>query len=148
MKQKSGFAFHCHHDQLVEWVTDFHERVVHIKNIKPEHEIELRLKLFKFIPLDRLPIELNKAREAHDEAQEVHDEAQEAYDKAWEVYRKAREAYDKAGEAYRKAGEAYDKEWEAYAKAWKASVPQLVELHKELCPNCPWDGKTIFTDIP
>jgi len=26
----------------------------------------------------------------------------------------------------------------------EAYYPQMVELHKELCPDCPWDGETIF----
>ena len=65
MEQKSGFAFHCHHDQLVEWVTNYGERVRYIKKHKPKNEVELRLKLFKFIPLDRLPVELIKAGEAY-----------------------------------------------------------------------------------
>ena len=44
----------------------------------------------------------------------------------------------KAGEDYSKAGEAYSKAGEAYRK-------DIVKLHAELCPNCPWDGHTIFT---
>ena len=43
----------------------------------------------------------------------------------------------KAREAYFKAREAYDKAREAYA-------PQIEALHAKECPNCPWDGMTIF----
>jgi len=106
----SGFAFHCHHDALVEWVTDYEGRVAYIKSQKPLREQGLRLKLFKMIPDDRLPAKLLKARAA---------------------YGKAGEAYDKARAAYGKAGEAY--------------APELEKLHKELCPDCPWNGKTIFS---
>jgi len=39
--------------------------------------------------------------------------------------------------------------WEAYYKAreayYKAYGKELTILHEELCPDCPWDGKTIFT---
>ena len=108
--KKTGFAFHCHHDTLFEYVTDYDERVRYIKEDKPEREQELRLKLFKIIPDDRLPTKLVKAREA----------------------------------ACDKAGEAYDKAWEAYVKAREAYKPEIEALHKELCPGCPWDGKTIF----
>ena len=93
MEKKSGVAFHCHHDQLVEWCFDYDERVKFIKEHKPPEEQELRLRLFKLIPKDRLPGKLVKARAA---------------------YWKARAAYD----------------WD--------------KLHKELCPDCTWDGKTIF----
>lgn len=88
MRRKSGFAFHCHHDVLVEHVWDYDKRVNFIKENKPPNEIELRLRLFKLIPNKRLPAKLNKA--------------------------------------------------------WALSQPMLEQLHKELCPNCPWDGETIF----
>ena len=55
-------------------------------------------------------------------------------------FRKAREAYDKAREAYYKAGEAYD-------KARKACAPQIEKLHREEHPDCPWNGKTIFSEV-
>ncbi len=163
MKIKSGFAFHCHHDELAEFVSNYDERVEAIKRDKPVKEQELRLRLFRLIPSDRIPQELVKAREACDKAWEAYGKAREAYDKAWEAYGKAREACDKAWEAYRKAWEAYrkaseahDKAWEAYRKAWEAYGKareacdnefgnELNELHKTLCPDCPWDGKTIFT---
>jgi len=37
---------------------------------------------------------------------------------------------NKAREAYHKAGEAYD--------------PEMKALHSIECPNCPWDGVSIF----
>jgi len=135
--KKTGFAFHCHHDTLFEYVTDYDERVRYIKEDKPEREQELRLKLFKIIPDDRLPTKLVKAWETCVKAREAYDKAGTAYVKAWEACDKARETYDKAGEAY-------DKAWEAYVKAWEAYKPEIEALHKELCPGCPWDGKTIF----
>ena len=122
---KSGFAFHVHHDILFEWCSDYDERVEYIKHYKPKKEQRLRLRLFKMIPTERLPSELVKA---------------------WEVYDKAREAYVKAWEAYGKTGEAYDKALEAYGKAREAYDKDIQKLHKELCPNCPWDGETIFSD--
>ena len=101
--QKSGLAFHCHHDILVEYVYDYDERVRYIKENKPEDEQELRLRLFQMIPEDR-----------------VSQKAWEACYKAWEVYDKAWEVYDKANRL------------------------ELEALHAELCPNCPWNGETIF----
>ena len=99
---KTGFAFHVHHDVLMEFCTNYKERVNYIKEHKPRGEQEIRLRLFQLISPARLPRPLAKALE---------------------VYAKALEVYAKAGEAYK---------------------PQINELHKELCPDCPWDGKTIF----
>ena len=49
-----------------------------------------------------------------------------------------------AGRAYDKAGRAYDKARQAYKKALTENVPAIKALHEKECPNCPWDGKTIF----
>ena len=67
---------------------------------------------------------------------------QDAYDKARADYDKAWDAYDKAWDAYDKARDAYDKARDAFGKAYTS---ELEQLHKELCPDCPWDGKSIFT---
>ena len=45
--------------------------------------------------------------------------------------------------AYDKAREAHGKAWEACDKKYRK---ELEELHTKLCPNCPWDGKTIFSE--
>ena len=118
---RSGLAFHVHHDRLMEYCYDYDERVGYIKTGKPAEEQELRLRLFKLIPLDRIPGKDSKI---------------------WEAHNKAGEALDKAGEAYDEAREAYNKAREAYGKAYSS---EIVALHKELCPDCPWDGTTIFS---
>jgi len=144
MKKIKGFAFHCHHGELVEYVTDYNDRVKYIKKHKPKEEQEVRLRLFKMIPEDRLPADLIKASEACVKASEACVKAWETRAKAWETRAKAREAYDKAWEAYDKAWETRAKAWEAYDKAIIKYTPELEKLHKELCPDCPWDGYTIF----
>jgi len=132
-KVKSGLAFHVHlltfsnnlpqYDTLFEFCHDYDERVRFIKQNKPIEERELRLRLFQLIPEDKLP------------------RGTKAYDKAGKAYYKAREAYDKAEEACDKAREDCNKAWETYFRANKEA---LEKLHSELCPNCPWDGKSIF----
>ena len=112
----SGLAFHCHHDKLFEYVYDYQERVEYIKSRKLKDEQELRLRLFKLIPDNRLPKDLIKA------------------DATWV---KARATWDKADAARNKADAIYDK---AIAK----HTDFLTQLHAELCPDCPWDGETIF----
>ncbi len=123
---KSGFAFHVHHDVLIEWCYDYIERVAKIEANKPKNEQELRLHLFKLIPVDKLPPELVKAQDVYD---------QDAYD---------RDAYDKARDVHNKARDARVKARDVYVKARDACMPDLIELHKELCPDCSWDGKSIF----
>ena len=126
-----GIAFHFHHDILAEWCSGYNRRVEEIKQFKPKMEQSLRLRVFRLIPNDRLPSKLKTAYE-------IYDKAEEAHIRAWEIYVKAQEARDKAGEARDKAEEARD-------KAWETCMPQLERLHGELCPDCPWNGQTIFT---
>lgn len=73
MKKKSGLAFHCHHGKLVEWVYDLDERVRFIKQDKLKSEQKLRLKLFKLIPMNKLPIDLRRARAAYNKAGAAYD---------------------------------------------------------------------------
>jgi len=44
-----------------------------------------------------------------------------------------------------KALKAHNKAWDTFNKARDACQPELEKLHEELCPNCPWDGNTIFS---
>ena len=135
-KVVSGLSMHCHHgSKLFGFCYDYDERVEYIKENKPEAEQKLRLRLFKIPPRDRIP-GLNSPE------WEACDKAREAYNKAWEACNKAREAYNKAREACDKAWEAYNKAWEAYITKYEA---ELEMLHDEFCPDCPWDGETIFT---
>lgn len=45
------------------------------------------------------------------------------------------QAVEQTGQAYSQARQAYDQKFRG----------ELEALHKEICPDCPWDGKTIFT---
>lgn len=119
MKIKTGFAFHCHHDRLVEWVCDFNERENYIKTDKPLEERPLRLKLFKLIPKNRIPPDLLKARTAYGKAA----------------------ANVKVGVAYDKTWVAYEKTWAVYDKVLTSHKDYFEKLHNELCPDCPWDGE-------
>ena len=59
---------------------------------------------------------------------------------------KAQEAYNRAWEAYDRAQEAYHRAREAYIKARGAYAPEIEKLHKEEHPDCPWNGRTIFSN--
>ncbi len=119
-KRNEGFAFHVHHDILAEYCTDYVGRVAYIKSDKPPHERKLRLRLFKLIPISKLPWALAGVVEARDDA--------------WKAYVDARDD----------AWKACDDALKASDDALKAAMPDFIKLHAELCPDCPWNGKTIF----
>jgi len=114
-KRKHGFYWHVHHEELMEYCYDYDERVDYICHRKPAHEVEPRLRLMHPVR-GKLPEALIKARAA--------------YDKGWAAYDKAQAAWDKARAA-----------WE---NALREHKPEIEALHAQECPNCPWDGETIF----
>ena len=148
---ENKFYWHIHHDILLEPLTEpLKNRIEYIKNNKSKNEIELRLKLLKPVK-GKLPDEVIKAWEISNKVWEASGEAWETYDKVRKASVKAREIYDKPWEAYGEMWEVYDKAWEARGKAWeiydkilKKYSKEINELHEKECPNCPWNGKTIF----
>ena len=144
MVMNTQFAWHVHHDVLIEVLYyTIEERREYIRNRKPEHERSLRLKLLKPV-IGPLPTILGEAWKAYDEARKAHDEAKKVYTEATKAYNEATKAYDKASKAYEETGKAYDEAWEAYVEASKASQPIIEQLHSNECPNCPWNGHSIF----
>ena len=147
-----GLAFHCYHNLLINWVYDYQKRVDYIRTSKPRKEQELRLRLFKMIPEDDLPKTeeydtyiatgtvyneaYNTCNEAYNTCNEAHtcNEVHNACNEACDVYY---EAYDVYYEAY----DAYDEACASYIRSF-----DLDDLHQRLCPNCPWDGETIFSE--
>ncbi len=155
-------VWHVHHDVLVEPLTEpFETRVAYIKANKPMHEIETRLRLMKPVR-GRLP-ESSKAGAELDKANAEWVKANAELSKANAEWVKARAKWVKARAEWVKVNAELDKanaEWvKARAKWDKAnaelskanaecikvcSVPSVLKLHVKECPNCPWDGKTIF----
>ena len=121
----AGFYWHPHHNKVVEWCWDYDERRRYIENEKPEEERALRLRLFR--PATGLPHAVVKAGRV--------------YDKALRVYEKAWQAYDKAGRAQQKL-------WRALEDELQKAESEILALHAEQCPDCPWDGETIFRAMP
>jgi hypothetical protein len=76
-----------------------------------------------------------KAGAERDKAEAERDKAREEWVKAEAERDKARAEWVKAGAERAKASTERDKSREEWAKAGHHSV---------LCPNCPWDGRTIF----
>ena len=123
--KKPKFYWHIHHNILMELLLEpIENRIKYIIENKPKEEIELRLRLLKPVK-GKLPTMFIAAREACDKAREAYDKAREA-----ETYNEARKAYEKAGEAS--------------DEARKACREEIEVLHKLECPDCPWNGKSIF----
>ena len=147
--------WHIHHEVLLEWSDDIQERIDFIQAEKPKHEVEIRLRLLKPVQ-GALPPKLVKARDAY----LAYDKAWDAFGKDWDAYVKARAAfgkdwdafvkasvaYAKAGDAFVKAKAAFVKAKAAYNKAYDECLPQIEALHALECPDCPWNGTTIFPE--
>ena len=105
-----------------------------------------------------------KAWHAYDKARQVRDEKLQAYDetlkakiktgqvyfKAWvaqHAVEQAHEVRDRTKQAYNKARHAYDKAWQALVGACRNDMTTLERLHAEQCPDCPWNGQTIFPGL-
>jgi len=172
MTQEFGIGFHCHHEVLVEVIEGLTERETYIKTAKPEAERALRLRLIAIIPDERLPLELQSlvsaARAAWAKCKPLDDDYEAKRkpldDDYWakckllaDDYRAKRKLLDDDYEAKCKLladdywakckalYEDYEAKRKALAKAVERHMPELVALHAELCPDCPWDGRTIFS---
>jgi len=150
-----SLVWHIHHDVLVEPLTEpFATRVAYIKAEKPVSEIDTRLRLMKPV-WGKLP-ELDKARAELDRASAEWDKADAELDKADAELDKADAESDKARAELDKARAELDKARAEWAKADAESVKadaewdkacrlsSVLALHAEECPNCPWNGETIF----
>ena len=120
-----ALAWHVHHDVLVEPLALSAEaRISYILNHKPEQEQALRLHLFRPVT-GPLPPELDKASaELGKASAEWHKASAEWY--------KARAAWGKACA-----------EWGNACAEWDKAC---AEWHRQQCPDCPWDGQTIFEE--
>ena len=109
--------WHIHHDKLLEFSGNIDKRIEYIKYGKPTEEIELRLRLLKPVK-GKLP---------------------DAVIKVWA-------ACDKAWAAYEKAEAVWEKAWAACDETIQKYQSKIEALHTLECPDCPWDGETIFPE--
>lgn len=122
------WAWHVHHNILVEpLVEPLSERRKYIKAAKSEDEVPTRLRLLKPVQ-GRLPEPLIRAAQA---CVKAYQDYERASGKTWPAYLKT-----------------LKKTKQAYFKALRACAVQIRALHAQECPNCPWDGKTIFSRKP
>ena len=133
----TDWAWHVHHDVLVEPLTESIEtRCAYIRIHKPKGEIKTRLRLLKRVR-GEIPAKLVAARAAFLAA--VAAESAAAGAAAWSAARWA--AWLAAAESTAESAA-----WSAFAKAHEDAIPEINRMHLEECPDCPWDGKTIFPE--
>ena len=115
---KVKFAWHVHHNQLAEvLIRPMTKRRAYIKSEKRAGEVATRLRLFHSVK-GQLPTPLVGAAEAYIAENQI------VIKKGWSP---------RLLETRRE----YKQQLLRYGKA-------LEKLHAEECPNCPWDGRTIF----
>lgn len=172
MKQR-GFFWHVHHETLLEWCYNYNRRVECIRTKKPKKEIYIRLHLFKPVKntlpqevieawqvfnkaqlsCDKMGQELNRAGEALYKMGRALKKRQGRFPKkypksiirqikiaseAWQTYEITRQAYNETEQTLNKAKR-------AFFEALNRNRGVIEALHAKECPNCPWDGHTIFT---
>jgi hypothetical protein len=115
------FALHCHHEILAEPLSaNAEDRIDYILSSKPKDEQALRLRLFRPVSEKTLA----EQRKAYAE---------------WE------KAYAKQHKAYAGWQKAYA-EWEKADAKWRKAYAKLaILIHEDVCKNCTWNGKTIFS---
>jgi len=141
---RQGFFWHVHHEILIEWCHSYDERAEYIRTKKSSDEQETRLRLSQPVK-GNLPKKVIEARRAYDEAQQALDKAtRQAYNETLRAFKEARQAYYKAARTCDEAYRAYIEAGQAYDEAISRNMSAIEALHAEECPNCPWNGHTIF----
>ena len=130
-----GMAHCVHHHTHYEICYDLEDRIRYISGQKDGSKRPLRLALLGLVPLESLPSRLTRPIQAWEKTSAAWEEASAA----WE---EASAAWQKANAAWQKAHAAADATWQ---EADREHLPELTALHDKLWPDCPWDGKTIFT---
>lgn len=122
-------AWHVHHDRLYEPLTEPIEvRREYIQKRKPEAERAIRLRLLKVVvgPVSAVLDDLWRAFEA----------TWRAPDDSWRVGDVVPSLVVPAlGCAVL-----------AFSDAWRVHESEMLALHAVECPDCPWDGETIFPE--
>ena len=137
MSTEVRFAWHVHHTLLLEVLTEpLPVRQAYIRRSKPLAEQALRQRLLQEVK-GQLPAVVVEAGVAYGEAGA-------AYKQAWGVYKLAGAAYGEAGVAYGEAVAAYVEAGGVYMLALEQHLPEIEALHRQECPDCPWNGETIF----
>jgi hypothetical protein len=134
-KLKLKWYWHIHHGILLEPLLEpLKKRIEYIKKNKPKKQVKLRLRLLKPVR-GKLPDEVIKAGETYFIIMTQ-------YLDMWKAARKLGDKYKDWNESLEIA--AYTA-FQNYKAALREHAKELQALHKQECPHCPWNGKTIFS---
>lgn len=123
------WCWHDHHDTLVELLTEpLETRIAYIKREKPEQEQATRLRLIHIV---KDQDSVNFAYEARSIGSS---KADEAFLVGWNNVNGRYKVLESVIEAHKEAKKNLKEAWNAV----------ILPLHAKECPDCPWDGKTIF----
>lgn len=129
-----ALCWHIHHNTLCERAGDsLADRAAYVRDNKPEYEIPTRLRLMRPVLNGKAESMWKFYNAACGEAQKLCGGA--ACGETWKFYNAA------CAEAWKlRGGAACGEAQKLYDEARKP----LEALHAVECPNCPWDGTTIF----
>jgi len=142
-----GLYWHHDHDALASWCQSYEARVQHIRARKPQEEHELRLRLFQ--PVREPPAQLVWICQLYDQVSQLVDEldrttrevAREGLSVPLYVLDDLGSVREAALQTYMQVAAARNLDlWE-----WVKS-DQAQALHQLECPECPWNGYSIFPD--
>ena len=138
---------HSWHDRLISFA-NYDERVVEIKENKPEHEQEIRLRVFKRLnkkAIKALPKKLIKADADWEKTYVDWKKTNADWEKTDADWEKTDADWEKANADWKKAYVDWDKtdaDWEKTDADWKGKE----EWHKKYCGCKEWNGKELVFD--
>ena len=125
----SKWGWHIHHEILCEeQLYPIEERIAYILTSKAPKERALRLRLLRPV-IDDAMVPIWK----------TYDDAMAAIQKTYaDAMAAIQKTYD---DAIAPIWKTYD---DAIAPIWKTYADAMAAIHARECPNCPWDGESIF----
>lgn len=136
--QPGEMWWYVHHNMLCEVLTEPAEvRRAYIRENKYPSEVPLRLRLLAPVR-GALPPAVVSAGKTYVCAQKDYVRAQKDYAYAGKDYVRAKKTHDYASDIY-------DRTRKVYMDILTDHAEEIAALHRKECPDCPWDGETIFS---
>ena len=149
-----ALVWHFHHEKMLleAAMEPLNMRAAFILSNKPEAERVTRLRLLRpVVHPEKMPAAVLAAYAARLQADTARLQAHAALSQAHAAWSQADAALSQAHAAWSQADAAWSQADEAWRKADAALSSAIIDnhsaieaLHREECPDCPWDGQTIF----
>ena len=122
-------VWHGHHNVLISWLDSIEDRVADIRANKPARELPTRERLMHAV-VGELPAEVVTAWHASKTL--------------WLAYETLWHGYATDCQTSETAWLAFDTAWQAYLTLYRQYLPEIEALHAQECPDCTWNGTSIF----